>query len=67
MSNARLYRFWGDLTVALRTGEPQNEIKHTGKTMFEELYETLCDVGGATGQLSIILTNRHPQHEMHHL
>src|SRR3954463_15322266 len=83
MANARLYRFWGDLTEALRTGEPQNEIKHTGKPMFDELYadpdrleqfmnamtgvsmggfqsfaekfdfskyETLCDVGGATGQ-----------------
>ena len=23
-------------------------------------YETLCDVGGATGQLSIIVANRHP-------
>ena len=93
MSNARLYRFWGDLTEALQTGKPQNEIKHTGKAMFEELYsdsdrleqfmnamagislgpfsalaetfdfskyETLCDVGGATGQLSIIIANRHP-------
>jgi hypothetical protein len=93
MSNARLYRFWGDLTEALRTGEPQNEVKHAGKAMFEELYNdegrleqftnamagisagpfhalaekfdfsrhgTLCDVGGATGQLSIILANRHP-------
>jgi predicted O-methyltransferase YrrM len=93
MSNARLYGFWGGLTEALRTGEPQNEIKHTGRTMFEELYrdedsleqfmnamtgisagpfqalaekfdfseyETLCDVGGATGQLSIVLANRHP-------
>ena len=88
MSNARLYRFWGDLTEALRTGKPQNEIKHTGKAMFEELYsdparleqfmgamqgislgnftalaekfdfstyETVCDVGGATGQLCTIL------------
>jgi SAM-dependent methyltransferase len=93
MSNARLYRFWGDLTAALQSGEPQNEIKHTGKPMFEELYsdsdrleqfmnamagislgpfsalsekfdfskyKTLCDVGGATGQLSIIVANRHP-------
>jgi O-methyltransferase/methyltransferase family protein len=93
MSNARLYGFWGDLTEALRTGKPQNEIKHTGKAMFEELYsdpdrleqfmnamagvsmgpflalaekfdfskyETLCDVGGATGQLSIIVAGRHP-------
>lgn len=38
MSNARLYHFWGDLTDALRTGSPQNEIKQTGKPMFEELY-----------------------------
>jgi hypothetical protein len=38
MSNARLYRFWGDLTEALQTGKPQNEIKQTGKAMFEELY-----------------------------
>jgi precorrin-6B methylase 2 len=93
MSNARLYRFWADLTDGLRTGKPQNEIKHTGKAMFEELYsdpdrleqfmnamagislgpfstlaekfdfskhETLCDVGGATGQLSIIVASRHP-------
>jgi predicted O-methyltransferase YrrM len=93
MSNARLFRFWGDLTEALRTGKPQNEIKHTGKPMFEELYSdpdrleqfmnamagvsmgpfsalaetfdfskynTLCDVGGATGLLSIIVADRHP-------
>ncbi|MEA2545740.1 MAG: hypothetical protein QOI09_1013, partial [Chloroflexota bacterium] len=93
MSNARLYRFWGDLTEALQTGQPQNEIKHTGKPMFEELYsdparleqfmqamkgvsagnfhalaekldfskyETVCDVGGATGQLCTILATRHP-------
>jgi len=93
MANARLYGFWGDLTEALQTGKPQNEIKHTGKPVFEELYsdearleqfvnamagisagpfmalaekfgfskyETLCDAGGATGQLSIIVANRHP-------
>ena len=93
MANARLYGFWGGLTEALQTGEPQNEVKHTGKSMFEELYAeperleqfmramsgislgnfltlaevfdfsehaTVCDVGGATGQLSIILAQRHP-------
>jgi ketosteroid isomerase-like protein len=93
MFNARLYRFWGDLTEALQTGKPQNEIKHTGKPMFEELYsdparleqfmgamrgvsagnfhaladkfdfskyETVCDVGGATGQLCTILATHHP-------
>jgi hypothetical protein len=27
MLNARLYRFWGSLTEALRSGEPQNEAK----------------------------------------
>lgn len=37
MANRRLYRFWGDLTRALRTGKPQNEIKHGGD-FFEKLY-----------------------------
>lgn len=93
MANARLYGFWGDLSEALRTGNPQNEVKHNGQAMFEELYsdaarleqfmvamqgislanfhtladrfdfkkyETLCDVGGATGQLSTIIAARHP-------
>jgi hypothetical protein len=93
MSNARLYGFWGDLTEALQTGKPQNEVKHTGRPMFEELYsdparleqfmramagisagnfhalaetfdfsnyETVCDVGGATGQLCTILAAHHP-------
>jgi O-methyltransferase domain/Dimerisation domain len=93
MCNSRLYPFWGDLTEGLQTGKPQNEIKHTGKPMFEGLYSdegrleqfmtamsglsagpfhalaekfdfakygTHCDVGGATGQLAIILANSHP-------
>ena len=30
MANQRLYRFWGDLTTALRTGEPQNETSSGG-------------------------------------
>ena len=38
MANARLYRFWGNLSTALRTGRPQNEIKHAGKSMFDALY-----------------------------
>ncbi len=93
MSNSRLYGFWGGLTEALRTGSAQNEIKDTGRSMFEEVYcdparleqfmqamagisignfhtlahkfdfhryQTVCDVGGATGQLSIILAQHHP-------
>jgi len=38
MANARLYPYWADLTEALKTGKPQNEIKHTGRPFFEELY-----------------------------
>jgi hypothetical protein len=92
MANARLFRFWSDLGPALKTGQPQNEIKHSQKPMFEELYadlprleqfmsamagisrgnfaalaeqfdfskyRTLCDVGGATGLLSILVAQRH--------
>lgn len=39
MASARLFRFWGDLGTALRTGKPQNELKHSDKSMFETLYE----------------------------
>lgn len=37
MANARLYPFWGSLTEALRTGQPQNEAKR-GSDVFAELY-----------------------------
>lgn len=37
MSNARLYGFWGSLTEALRSGQPQNEARHGGD-FFAELY-----------------------------
>jgi hypothetical protein len=96
MCNDRLYRFWGDLEEGLRTGQPQNEVKHTGRNPFEVLYDkperlqqfmeamagiqmgsfiafakafdfkkytSLCDMGGATGALSIqvALNNPHMQ------
>jgi predicted O-methyltransferase YrrM len=38
MLNARLFKFWDDLPEALRTGQPQNETKHGGKSIFDELY-----------------------------
>ncbi|HEX5411830.1 MAG TPA: methyltransferase [Terriglobia bacterium] len=93
MLNDRLFKFWHDLPEALRTGLPQNEIKHSQKGMFEQLYEdlprleqfmgamtglsrinfeafadkfdfskfkTLCDIGGATGLLSIEVAKKHP-------
>ena len=93
MLNDRLFHFWSDLDAALKTGQPQNEVRHSRKPMFEELYadlprleqfmgamagisrgnfaaladkidfsrwQTLCDVGGATGLLSILVAQRHP-------
>ena len=38
MANHRLYGFWGHLTEALRTGQPQNEIRSGGAGLFESLY-----------------------------
>jgi hypothetical protein len=38
MANTRLYPFWGHLTEALRTGQPQNEVKTGGPGLFETLY-----------------------------
>jgi O-methyltransferase domain/Dimerisation domain len=93
MLNTRLFKYWHDLPEALRTGEPQSETKHGGKSIFEELYaepakleqfldamtglsrinfealaakfdfsryRALCDVGGATGLLSIEVAKKHP-------
>jgi predicted O-methyltransferase YrrM len=41
MLNTRLFKFWHDLPEALRTGRPQNEVKHGQKGIFEELYKEL--------------------------
>jgi O-methyltransferase domain/Dimerisation domain len=38
MANHRLYRFWGGLTEALRTGQLQNEAKSGELPFFEALY-----------------------------
>ena len=38
MANHRLYPFWGHLTEALRTGQPQNEVKAGDPGIFETLY-----------------------------
>jgi hypothetical protein len=37
-ANARFYPFWGGLTEPLQTGQPQNEVEHTGRSIFEDLY-----------------------------
>jgi hypothetical protein len=38
MANHRLYPFWSNLTVALRTGEAQNEARNGGQSPFAILY-----------------------------
>ncbi|MEO6971682.1 MAG: methyltransferase [Chthoniobacterales bacterium] len=38
MLNARLFKYWNDLPEALRTGKPQNEVKHGEQGIFEALY-----------------------------
>jgi predicted O-methyltransferase YrrM len=45
MLNARLFGFWNHLGDALKSGQPQNEIKHSGKPMFEELYADKARLG----------------------
>ncbi|NRO99672.1 methyltransferase [Paraburkholderia sp. NMBU_R16] len=37
MANERLYPFWGSLTEALVTGQPQNEVRHGGD-VFDTIY-----------------------------
>jgi len=39
MADNRLYKFWNTLDEALLTGQPQNEIKHDGVSLFETLYK----------------------------
>lgn len=34
----RNYRYWADLTEALKTGQAQSETKHSGRSFFETLY-----------------------------
>jgi hypothetical protein len=66
MANARLFRFWNDLTVGLKTGEPQNEAKYGGD-LFEELYrdparlkEFLCAMTGLSHAANQAIARRLP-------
>ncbi len=45
MLNTRLFGFWNHLGEALKTGQPQNEVKLHGKPMFEELYSSEARLG----------------------
>ena len=44
MSNARLYRFWGDLTVALRTGEPQFDELYADEGRLEQFMNAMAGI-----------------------
>ncbi len=46
MCNARLYTHWGNLTEGLKTGQPQNEVKQTGTSIFETLYGDPAELEG---------------------
>ncbi len=53
MANARLYGFWGSLTEALRTGEPQNETKNSGgESPFTALYAEPARLKGFLSAMS---------------
>ena len=45
MLNSRVFGVWNELGTALKTGQPQNEVKHNGKTIFEELYSDEVRLG----------------------
>ena len=66
MSNHRLYPFWGSLTTALRTGEPQNESKN-GQDPFIALYadpaklrEFLRAMSGVSRGANIAIAHQFP-------
>jgi hypothetical protein len=66
MSNHRLYRFWGDLTTAVRTGQPQNESKD-GHNPFTALYadparlrEFLRAMSGVSRGANVAIAQRFP-------
>src|SRR5246127_2690601 len=52
MLNKRLFKFWDDLPEALRTGKPQNEVKHSQKGIFEELYFDLAGLEQFLGAMT---------------
>ena len=51
MSSVRLYNFWGSLTEALQTGQPQSEVK-TGGEFFEQLYADPEKLAGFTAAMT---------------
>jgi hypothetical protein len=70
MANHRLYRFWGGLTEALRTGELQNEAKLGELPFFQALYADparlkgfLAAMTGISRGANMAIARQFPWHE----
>jgi ubiquinone/menaquinone biosynthesis C-methylase UbiE len=67
MANNRLYGFWAHLTEGLRTGNPQNEAKAGGESLFAALYaspsrlkEFLAAMTGLSHGANLAIANKFP-------
>ncbi len=70
MANHRLYESWGHLTEALRTGQPQNEIRAGAAPLFEALYadparlrEFLAAMSGVSRGAALAIAAKFPWKE----
>src|SRR6266498_488910 len=70
MANHRLYRFWGGLTEALRTGQLQNEAKSGELPFFQALYADparlkgfLAAMTGISHSANLAIARQFPWHE----
>jgi precorrin-6B methylase 2 len=70
MANQRLYRFWGGLTEALRTGQLQNEAKSGETPFFQALYADparlkgfLAAMTGLSHGANVAIARQFPWHE----
>jgi len=70
MANHRLYPAWGTLTEGLRTGQPQNELKHGGSGLFETIYadparlrEFLAAMSGVSRAANMAIARAYPWKE----
>mgnify|MGYP001153629488 CR=1 FL=1 len=72
MANRRLYPIWSNLTEALRTGKPQNEIRTGEVDLFEKLYadpaglkEFLAAMTGVSRAANMTIARTFPWQDYH--
>lgn len=72
MANRRLYPIWSNLTEALQTGKPQNEIKTGEADLFEKLYadpaglqEFLTAMTGVSRAANMTIARTFPWRDYH--